>query len=311
MSVKEYIMKLIEVNKIWDKAAHNAFTDLIFFKNQWYCTFREGKDHVCNQGKIRIIRSKDGKKWRSIALLKWKKGDLRDPKFSITHKNELMVNGVIRFVKPVDNKRHQSITWLSEDGKNWNEPFTCNSGLATWRWSTTWHKDKAYSFAYGGKHPRGALYSSNDGKQWDLLKEDVYPKAQAQGNETSLVFLPNDEAYCLLRRDRGSFCAMLGFSTPPYTQWKWTDLKRYIGGPKMIPLKKRFLVGGRLFRNKQLYTALCWVNPEKGSVRQALRLPSSGDSSYPGLVHHNNEVWMSYYSSHEGKTAIYFAKVKV
>ena len=38
--------ELIEVSRIWDKAPHNAFTDLILFRNRWYCVFREGKGHV-------------------------------------------------------------------------------------------------------------------------------------------------------------------------------------------------------------------------------------------------------------------------
>jgi len=35
-----------EVRKIWDKAPHNAFTDLIRYKSHFYCTFREGESHV-------------------------------------------------------------------------------------------------------------------------------------------------------------------------------------------------------------------------------------------------------------------------
>ena len=42
-----------------------------------------------------------------------------------------------------------------------------------------------------------------------------------------------------------------------------------------------------------------------------LTLPSGGDTSYPGLVWHDGLLWMSYYSSHEGKSAIYLAKVKL
>jgi hypothetical protein len=40
-------------------------------------------------------------------------------------------------------------------------------------------------------------------------------------------------------------------------------------------------------------------------------LPSGGDTSYPGLVYHKGIVYISYYSTHEGKTAIYFAKFKL
>ena len=39
---------------------------------------------------------------------------------------------------------------------------------------------------------------------------------------------------------------------------------------------------------------------------------SDDDSSYAGLVRHDDGlVWVSYYSSHEDKTAIYLAKVKI
>ena len=39
-------------------------------------------------------------------------------------------------------------------------------------------------------------------------------------------------------------------------------------------------------------------------------LPSGGDTSYPGFIVIEDELWVSYYSSHEAKNAsIYLAKV--
>lgn len=35
-------MKLISVKRIWEHAAHNAFTDLITFQGAMFCVFREG-----------------------------------------------------------------------------------------------------------------------------------------------------------------------------------------------------------------------------------------------------------------------------
>ena len=46
-------------------------------------------------------------------------------------------------------------------------------------------------------------------------------------------------------------------------------------------------------------------------MTKLLKLPSGGDTSYPGLVWHNDLLYMSYYSSHEGKTSIYLAKIKI
>jgi hypothetical protein len=46
-------------------------------------------------------------------------------------------------------------------------------------------------------------------------------------------------------------------------------------------------------------------------MTKLIKLPSGGDTSYPGLVWHKNMLYVSYYSSHEGKTSIYLAKVKI
>src|SRR5688572_23187982 len=86
--------ELVSVDRIWDAAPHNAFTDLVFFKDRWFCTFREGKDHVSRDGAIRVISSPDGRKWESAARLEDPAADLRDPKLAITPENRLMLNGV-------------------------------------------------------------------------------------------------------------------------------------------------------------------------------------------------------------------------
>jgi hypothetical protein len=47
------------------------------------------------------------------------------------------------------------------------------------------------------------------------------------------------------------------------------------------------------------------------SYEPVLTLPSGGDTSYPGLVFHDGLLWMSYYSSHEGKAGVYLAKIRL
>ena len=324
---EENSMQLLEVRKIWDAAQHNAFTDLIRFKDRWYCAFREGLDHVCDEGKLRVLTSIDGVEWTSAALMKWEGGDVRDAKLALTADGQLMLNGAVRFLKPANKTNtHQSVTWLSADGKNWTGPYACPSGLGTWRWSITWHKGYAYSFGYDGKDPGGCLYRSRDGKNWEVVKANVFPKAQAAalGNETSLLFLPDGTACCLLRFDEtngytqanapGS-AAQFGTARPPYTDWTWKSLGVRIGGPKMIRLDDgRFLAAVRLYDGgwwHPAHTALAWIDPQAGTFSEALKLPSSGDNSYAGLVWHEGLLWMSYYSSHEGKTSIYLAKVRI
>jgi hypothetical protein len=46
-----------------------------------------------------------------------------------------------------------------------------------------------------------------------------------------------------------------------------------------------------------------------GDFKEILRLPSGGDTSYAGMLMYGGYLWISYYSSHEGKTSVYIAKV--
>ncbi|MFA7084567.1 MAG: hypothetical protein WC141_08545 [Arcobacteraceae bacterium] len=305
-------IKLITAEKIWDKAPHNAFTDLIWFEGHFYCAFREADHHMSYEGKLRVIRSPDANSWELVALMSWENGDVRDAKLSITPKNELMLNGGIRFENSIDGFNLQSVTWLSKDGKNWSKPYTSEEDLGTWRWSVTWNKEVAYSFSYTGKDQHGCLYRSYEGKSWEIVKKEVYPDVESYGNETSLLFLENNDAYCLLRRDKQSATAMLGYSKPPYTNWQWSDLGVRIGGPKMLAINnKYFLAAVRLYGKEDARTSLCWIDSEKTTLEEALVLPSGGDCSYAGMIEHDDFIWVSYYSSHEEKTSIYLAKVEI
>ena len=51
--------KLVKVQRIWNKAPHNAFTDLVRFQDRWFCVFREGAGHVSPDGKLLASASRD------------------------------------------------------------------------------------------------------------------------------------------------------------------------------------------------------------------------------------------------------------
>lgn len=304
-------LELIEVRRIWDQAPHNAFTDPMRFEGHWYCAFREGQGHVSDDGRMRVLRSADGDEWVSVAVFEWDDGDLRDAKLSITADGRLMFNTAVRLLTPEDGHRHRSLTWLSADGLDWSGPHACPTGLGTWRWSVTWHDGHGYSFGYSGRDAGGCLYRTADGKTWRVVRDDVYPDVESYGNETSLVFLDDGTALCLLRRDAGPKTAMLGRSRRPYEEWQWNDLGTRVGGPKMVRLED-----GRLLAVVRLYddgarTSLVWIDAGGHTVTEALRLPSGGDTSYAGVVEHEGVLWISYYSSHEDRTSIYLAKVGV
>lgn len=303
-------LRLLEVRRIWSRARHNAFTDLIRHRGRWFCAFREGRGHVCDTGKLRVITSEDGQTWRSAALMDWKGGDVRDAKLSVTADGRLMLNGAVRFLEPVDGQVHQSITWLSAEGQHWKGTFRV-ADPNVWMWSVTWHEDVGYGIGYSTKGRRFIrLYHSRDGKTWEMLADDLFPGG-TYANETSLVFTDEDMCFCLLRRDSHGATAQLGTARPPYTKWSWQDLGVRIGGPKMIRLPDgRLLATVRLY-DKKVRTSVCWIDAQKGRLTELLTLPSGGDTSYAGMVLHEGLLWVSYYSSHEGKTSIYLARLKL
>jgi hypothetical protein len=303
-------VRLLELRRIWDRARHNAFTDLIRFKGHWYCAFREGKSHVCDTGRLRVITSPDGQEWTSAALMAWDGGDVRDAKLSIAADGRLMLSGAVRFLKPVEGQTHQSVSWLSADGKQWDGPFRIGDPNL-WMWSATWYKSTGYSIGYSTAGRRFIrLYHTRDGEKWTTLADDIFPGG-TYANETSLVFAPDDTCYCLLRRDSQEATAQLGTAKPPYTKWAWKDLGVRVGGPKMIQLPDgRFLATVRLYDEK-VRTGVCWIDAEAGRLHEILTLPSGGDTSYAGMVLHEGLLWVSYYSSHERKTSIYLAKLRI
>jgi len=304
---------LIESQCIWDQAPHNAFTDLIRFQDRWYCVFREGQGHVSPDGALRVLTSEDGEQWESAALITSPTSDLRDAKISVTADGRLMLAGAEALPHPETGKayKHQSIVWFSDDGKNWGQRHDV-ADENFWLWRITWHKEKAYGFGYSTNDlPRMVrFYESADGVTFKTVAANAAP-GTGYANETANVFLDDDTCYCLLRRDgKTKNSGLLGTARPPYTQWEWKDVGTKLGGPAMIRLPDgRFIAAVRLYDEK-VRTSLCWIDVDRGTLTEALKLPSGGDCSYAGMVWHDDMLWVSYYSSHEGKTKIYMAKVK-
>ncbi|MCC2670482.1 MAG: hypothetical protein K0Q72_2953 [Armatimonadetes bacterium] len=300
--------ELLSVRKIWDASPHNAFTDLIRWKGSWYCVFREGKAHVSPDGSLQVLTSKDGDTWTSAARITDPRGDLRDAKITVTPDKRLMLSGAIALPAGAPYK-HQSLAWFSKNGTTWSEPAVIGDPNM-WLWRTTWNRGTAYSVGYGTAERRFTrLYRSKDGAKFEPVVENLFDRDYP--NEHSLVFLKDGTAYCLLRRDQGTATGQLGESHPPYTDWTWKDLGKRIGGPQMLRLPDgRFVAAVRLHDGK-VRTGLCWLDPATATLTEFLPLPSGGDCSYAGLVWHDKLLWVSYYSSHEGKTSIYLAKVKL
>jgi hypothetical protein len=319
--------EIVSVKRIWDEGKHNAFTDLIRFQNRWFCTFREADDHVGGDGKLRVLTSTDGEFWESAALLGESGIDLRDPKLSITNDGRLMIvagGSVYNGEKTL--KGRQPRVAFSKDGRNWT-PTQRVLNEGDWLWRVTWHGGKCYGIAYdaskrstpeaqaaaASKRPvlsgpadwKLKLLVSDDGIAFDLITHLDVP---GHPNETTLRFLSDHTMIAMIRREGGDKNGWIGTSQPPYREWKYTPTTHRFGGPNFTVIADDQMWAGSREYTGGAHTVLAKFSAT--TYEPILRFPSSGDNSYPGFVYHDGLLWMSYYSSHEGKTSIYLAKVK-
>src|SRR5690349_11124078 len=131
-------LELVSVDRIWDKAPHNAFGDLIRFQNRWFAVCREGKGHVASRGeeddgKLRVITSSDGARWDSAALVSEPGIDLRDPHLSITADHRLMIVAGGSEYPGGKYKTRQPRVMFSKDGREWTAPQRVLS-QGEWLW---------------------------------------------------------------------------------------------------------------------------------------------------------------------------------
>jgi hypothetical protein len=301
--------ELVSVAKIWDAAPHNAFTDLVRFHDQWFCAFRESESHVKGLGKLRVIRSSDGEKWQSSALVALDGYDFRDACLSIMPDGRLMLLGGAQ--KPQDDKRPTgTAVSFSGDGEHWSPPKVVLP-LGQWLWRVTWHEGKAYGMAYGTKAgEKLTLETTADGQSFKPVKM-LSPQPAGWPTEARIRFDAQGDALCLQRRDGAENTALLGRAKPPFEAWEWRDLGKFFGGPNFIQAPGgQWIAAGRIM-DKKPRTDVALLDVEKGELTTLLTLPSGGDCSYPGMEMHDGLLWISYYSSHEGKTSIYLAKVRL
>jgi hypothetical protein len=310
--------ELVEVRKIWDGAPHNAFTDLVRHRDGWLCVFREGSGHVPGtNGTIRVLHSADGAKWQSTASVREAGIDLRDPKISLMPDGRLML--LMGGSTYAGNEGPQSREFVSarsraafsKDGRSWSTPKTV-SVEGEWLWRVTWHKKIGYGFAYPLSGPTKdaalTLWKTSDGLQYEPVKRKLRPES-CWPSEAAARFLADDTMVALVRGEQPGGHAFVGTSRPPYTDWKWADAGHSAQGPDfLVAPDGRMFYGGRDV-SAGPKTVVGLLSPR--IAKPLLTLPSGGDTSYPGLVWHDGQLWISYYASHEGKAAIYLARVRV
>ena len=323
-------VKVTNVRRVFHNGQHNAFTDLVRFKDNFYLTFRSCPDgHMVHPtSSIIILSSSDTKQWRQVHRFSVEKRDTRDPHFLVFREKLIVYTGTwysgettLKY-EDYDLNKHLGYAAWSEDGVKWHSPIMLEGTFGHYIWRANTFNGKAYLCGRRKKNfavaPRGegsivesAMLESDDGLIWHTraLFQEV------NGDETAFQFEADGSIIAIGRRGRDN--AQLLKSKPPYMQWQRKELDRYIGGPLLMQWGGRYVVGGRkTLGDKGPRTSMCWLVNDQ--LHEFAELPSGGDNSYPGFVEIGpNRAVMSWYSSHEkdgnGKTitAIYMADLEI
>ena len=320
-------IQIASVTQVFNDGNHNAFTDLIKFKGDYYLTFRscpEGHG-VFASSRIVVLASKDAQEWEQVHEFRVPDRDVRDPHFLAFRDTLFVYSGtwLCRDDHPRDLNDHLGYGAWSRDGQDWEGPRLLEGTYGHYIWRAAALGDKAYlnirrkaGFAPEEPIPRdpkfrqSMLAESDDGLVW----KHVGILRGEGGDETAFLF-EEDGAVLAVSRGVGGDAAVCR-SHPPYTEWQCMELDQNIGGPMLAKWGSRLLVGGRRMQGPGApKMALWWL--EGNELRHVVDLPSGGDTSYPGFVALSpTEGLLSYYSSHEGSgtsqppAAIYIAELR-
>ena len=309
----------VAVRCIWEKAPHSAFTDLLQVDGELYCTFREGEHHVHGaDGTIRVLHQLDDGSFESIARIAEDGVDLRDPKLSLTPDGRIMLLYGGSFYKDrVLQKRECRVAFSNHEKTSFDAPKAVLideqiRSSTDWLWRVTWHDGIGYGVVYQPTSDPGVsrvhLVETSDGVHYQLLK--TLP-LDGGPNETTLRFTDTGRMVGLFRREGPGATAAIGNADPPYLDWNFAPLPIRLGGPELMQLPDQtWLAAGRDYSPEGTRTVVGRVGLD-GSWQPLHILPSGGDTSYPGMVCDGNRVVISYYSSHQGNSAIYLADIPV
>ncbi len=307
--------------RVTDNAFHNAFTDLVRWKDQYYLCYREGESHMSMDGRVQVMRSVDMRQWELCGTLDTF-GDDRDPHFA-ANDGELRVYFGVWDLKHAedsgtpDRNRVRSHFASTTDGATWSKvQGVYESGY--WLWRVRWHDGAWYSAAYTAVRPKPEsretrLLRSADGVAWDLVSvvttEHMAGEADLWWNE--------DGSMELITRTNDEPGNALWFRMDPSDTWSGEDVGARVHSPAVVQWKDRLFVAGRGRGDDGSNTTL-WELVD-GKAVERLVLPSGGDTSYPGLLVDPASVdadvpafLISWYSQHESAkpaAAVYVGRI--
>jgi hypothetical protein len=306
---------------IYFSSAFNAFTDLAYYKNMWIAVFREGTAHASGDpGRIKVLTSTDGARWKVSNILSLDSVDLRDPKIMVdsagqqmyitffgrdetTHHTRYYRNFYVDCSDSITKSKIEEIT----------ESWPASHEYITWRWTS--YKQNAYCAAYrlSAMTDTTTNLCMTVGSP-GLSNRKVYKRINLPGQptETTMRFDKQGKMYLIVRADgEGS---KIGATIAPYNNINWLSNGGLpnLASPNFLIRDSLLLITGR-DKADQKFKFFSY-NYKTETIEHEVDFPGGYEVGYGGMVYNpknKNELWISYYSIENGGSGsnIYLAKL--
>jgi len=284
-------MKVLSIRRVTNDRRHNAFTGACWFKGNLYVGYRQGDDHVCDQGRIIVERSRDkGITWDTVTVLRGN-SDTRDAHL-YTDGDRLFA---VCFEHPEGGHGRSGFS-VTENGDHWTpyQPYEGTDGFVLWR--PVWHNNKHYCAAYRGDRDQGFgvhWFESDNGHHWQDVRT-IHDSPDDMPCECFLEIQPDGTAIMLMRCEVAPKHPYLCQSQYPFESWKMQKLEDILlTGPALWTCDGRIYIGGRWHPHGpkmfdeggySAHTGIFRVHDDKTALQCVLPAGPHPDHSYIGVA---------------------------
>lgn len=298
----EELVAPTSIQKVVADGKHNAFTALVKWKDSYWLAFRKADSHAYGEADLHVLRSSDGQNWEPAHVMNVLPDD-RDPQFLVTPKRLYLYDPALK------GRDLTSFVSYTDDGSTWSEPQAVYEPRFIF-WKPIEHEGQFWATAHrkaegseGGTVREVHLIRSKDALNWEKVSTI---RAGNWESETTIWFAPNNQLTAFLRQ-KYSTPGFILEAQAPYREWKQRPAGVHLSGHAVYDFDGTTYVFSRLIEGKATGTRIYTYDGQQ--LTPYCDLPSGGDCSYPAAVKIGQELLVSYYSSHEGSTNVYLAKV--
>ncbi|MFY0651230.1 MAG: hypothetical protein JXQ96_04315 [Cyclobacteriaceae bacterium] len=292
-----------------EEGSHHAFTDLAFFNNKWYLTFRKSDKHVRGKdGSILIYSSDNFIQWNNEKEYFVPGVDLRDPDFFVWNDQlKIKLHGSIYDADKLVGFR-EYVSNLSLEG-NWGNAQLVEAPHESWLWKFFTIENRLLSLGYNpdiSSIPINSVVSLFEIHDQEAVRLCDLPLT-GYHNE-GIIREINGKSIAVIRNEYGNlFVGEINLENCELTSYNFPmDIK---GGMNIAILNSNSIkIVGRV--NQKTKPSI--ISVDYSFTDQAIvnidSIESGGDCGYPGIVHTDSVTYLSYYSTHYGN-AIFLNKL--